>query len=468
MRKALIYTDGSANNNSGDTGYGVHIVILDEDVKPKNVFTKYGLTDMGYLLKPEIKKDKELNEVGLYRVYEIYGYNKESTTNNQAELDAIKQAYKAIVILNEKDDLEVEEVTILADSTYCLNFINKMLKETFFIEDVKANVDEVDALYKDFLYAKQHFSLKIGKVPAHSENLGNDRADLLANMGRQRYLAHDEQAEYLLDGGIDFWKLPVLDVDIFHFKQLIRFYPDDADNNVYYGLNYKSESDIGKKVNDVVYTVLELPQPDQLVQDIITKVRETLKDFYVPYILNMQNMTNKKNLFDYLKYGEHVVTIVYKPYVSVMTLTGVELAKELYPTGLSRKVMGNMDVIRNEVDTYVRDGPTKEQYIDITDLIYETSDKDKNIIKKEIINDKFKLSYKLEYAKLNIRLRYDLPPRNLLKKLESKEPKVVLAIRDAGPMYIYKTIVIANDGSLLYTNNYYSNRVIKKIRKGKK
>ena len=467
--EAICYTDGSArpNNSSGFSGYGVHIVILDPDKKPKNVFTKYGLTEQGYLLKSDIKKNKELKEYGIYKVYEIYGYKPTSFTNNQAELDAIKQAYKAITIFNEKDNLDIDKITILADSTYCLNFLNKMLKETFDIDDVKVNKDDVNDLYKAFNSIKDKFELAIGKVPAHSGNLGNDRADLLSNMGRLRNLAGDSKTEYIHEDANDFWKLPNIDMDVFYFKQLFRFYPDDSHSDIYYGLNYKDESDMGKKISYVTYTILKLPKPDPIVEVILTKIRETLKENYVPYIVNMQNLTNKKNLFNYLKYGEHIVIARNKPYLSLETLDGIELARVLYPTGLSNIVMDNMEKVKDDVITYVQNEPRQEEYIDITDLIYETNDKGKNVIKKDIINDKYILPYKLEHAKLKIKMKYDLPPRNLLRRLESKEPKVTLIVRDAGPVYEYKTMVTTADGSLIYTSNIYSNKIIKKIKKGK-
>lgn len=468
MREAIIYTDGSCRPNPGFSGYGIHIVITDDDIKPKNVFTKFGLTRKGYLLKSDIKKDKTLEEVGLHSVYEIYGYKKESLTNNQAELDAIKQAYKAIEIFNEKDSLDIEKVTILADSSYCLNFLNKMLKNTFDIDDVNANKEDVQALFDAYKKVKDKFELAIDKVPAHADNLGNERADLLSNMGRLRNLDGDAKSEYINEGGRDFWKLPSIDMDVFYFKQLFRFYPDHADSDIYYGLNYKDESEIGKKISNITYTILKLPKPDKIVEDIIIKVRDTLKNSYVPYVINLNNLVNKKNLFDYLMYGEHLVIVKNKPYLAIETLTGIELARVLYPTGLSNVVMTNMEQVKEDVTTFANNEITDETHIDITDLIYATNEKDKNVIKKEIVNDKYIVKYKLEHALLKIKLKYDLPPRNYLRKIEGRNPKVILVVRDEGVLYTYKTIVTTDDGSLIYSNNYYSNKIIKRKSKGKK
>jgi len=468
--EVLLYTDGSCvpNDGTGYSGYGIHMAIIDYEKKTKAIMTKYGLTPKGYFLRKEIKADKGLKEVGLHKVYEIYGYNPNSITNQQAELDAIIQAFKAIDVFNEKDSLGLAKITILSDSIYCLRHLKKMLDDEMDIETVNANRDKVEELFNLYKKIKDKFQIEIDKVPAHSGNLGNDRADLLSNMGRLRNMDNDKQTEYIYEGKEDFWKLPNIDIDLFHFKQLFRFYPDDLEKPIYYGINYKNESDIGKKISYVTYTILKLSKPEPLVTKILTKIRESLKDLYVPYIVNMSNLTNKKILFDYLKYGDHITVIDKKPYLTISTLDGKELARVLEPTGLSNVVMENMEYAKNTILTFLDKSNTLDKYIDITDTIYEINAKKKITIKKEIKDDKYIITYKLDDATIKLKMKYDLPPRNLLKKLATKNPKVILLLRDRGPLYEYKTITTTGNGDLIYTDNIYSNKAIKKQKKGAK
>jgi len=107
---------------------------------------------------------------------EIYGGEPE-TTNNRMEMTAVIEALKA---LKEPSDL-----TINSDSKYVLNGINEWLpnwKKRNWKTASRKPVKNVD-LWQALDALTQAHTIEWVWVKGHSGNLGNDRADELANMG---------------------------------------------------------------------------------------------------------------------------------------------------------------------------------------------------------------------------------------------------------------------------------------------
>ncbi len=107
---------------------------------------------------------------------EIYGGEPE-TTNNRMEMTAVIEALKA---LKEPSDL-----TINSDSKYVLNGINEWLpnwKKRNWKTASRKPVKNVD-LWQALDALTQAHTIEWVWVKGHSGNLGNERADELANMG---------------------------------------------------------------------------------------------------------------------------------------------------------------------------------------------------------------------------------------------------------------------------------------------
>ena len=470
---AFIYCDGSAGpSNPGPTGYGVHIVVASNIVKPKNVIGKYKLTPNGYMTMPEFKVRDDKTLLGLKNAIELYGYTDGSMTNNTAELDAVIQSIEFLKSIEESIGYKINNLEFRLDSTYVLNAVEKILYKDLNINDVVANKDRVGLLKDKLNSIKDDYGINFGKVKAHTDDLGNNRADLLANMGRMLRFRKNRSNYNIYIDGIDFWKDPVVDADLYHYKQLFSFYPDvvSADRS-YFGLNYKEESEFGKKMSYISYTVMKVNEVNEVIFNTIKTVRDTLGEYYVPYVVRLKELLNKNILRDYLRYKEDFLVIENKKHLVVKTLTGIEVARELYPPALSAIIMDKFLVLETELLTYLKDDDKlgNVTYKDITDMIFETDAKGNNVIKKDIKNDKYTIAYNDENGiKINLLMKFDLPPRNTLKRLEKKEPKVILVITDIGGMVEYKTIITLSNGDAIMTNNSYSNKVLKRKRKNKK
>ena len=138
MEKIVIYTDGGCRGNPGTGGWGVWLRYKAHDKKLKGA---------------------ELN-----------------TTNNKMELTASIRALQAL----KSSDITVDLYT---DSKYVIQGINEWI-EAWKAKDWKtANkkpVKNVD-LWKQLDTLNQKFSVNCHWVKGHSDDPGNDMADLLAN-----------------------------------------------------------------------------------------------------------------------------------------------------------------------------------------------------------------------------------------------------------------------------------------------
>jgi len=138
MEKIVIYTDGGCRGNPGIGGWGVWLHYKDHDKKLKG---------------------SELN-----------------TTNNKMELTASIRALQTL----KSNDITVDLYT---DSKYVIQGINEWIdawKAKDWKTAKKKPVKNVD-LWKQLDTLNQKFSVNWHWVKGHSDDAGNDMADLLAN-----------------------------------------------------------------------------------------------------------------------------------------------------------------------------------------------------------------------------------------------------------------------------------------------
>jgi len=168
-KKITIWSDGSSLGNPGPGGYGAVIVLS--------------------------RKNK---------VLEIGGYERE-TTNNRMELTAAIEALLAV-----QD--ETDPVVINTDSAYVLNGITTWVygwQKNNWITSQKEPVLNKDLWMRLVLLAEERkvkSELLWQKVKGHSDNLGNERADIIATSFSDMNpveLFHGTIAEYEVHAGGD-------------------------------------------------------------------------------------------------------------------------------------------------------------------------------------------------------------------------------------------------------------------------
>lgn len=145
-------TDGSCSHNPGPGGYAV--------IELENKYNKKYIT--------------------------YYKYQPcDNTTNNREELKAIIHVFENFY--NSNDD-----ISILSDSAYCVNMLNKWIWNWAGNDwknskgHIVENIDLVKIAYNYLTKYKNKFT--IIKVPGHKGQLGNELADAIASANKQKYI----------------------------------------------------------------------------------------------------------------------------------------------------------------------------------------------------------------------------------------------------------------------------------------
>lgn len=486
----VIYTDGGARPNPGNAGFGVHAYVGIHGGKAVGVQGKYLATNKGYMKKTDfgtpkldnrVFKDlnlyprlsKKLEPLELGPVFDFYGYRADSDTNNMAELDGAIYALQYIerIVNSIPDDIHITNVVMLLDSTYTILFIKKILSDNLNLSNVNTNVNHVKRLKVEIDKVSTKYVIQCGKVPAHEDNLGNNRADMLATMAVHAKELADmgDNTEYIkLETG--YWKDSKIDTSLFYAKQLFNFYPDrGVDSSIYYGINYKELSDMGKKISNVTYTIIKLDEPNNLINSVVKIIRDKLGNNFFPYVIMLNNLMNRKVLRDLLRYKDNYLIVDEKRTLTVTTASGLVVAEVLSPQALSSLVMFKFLDLHTKLDNNldnIKQANTRK--LEITNHIYTTNIKGKVILKPEIKNDTYiiKVPYKhnVDYRAFTIRVKpkLDLPSRNTLNKYASLEPKVMLVLSWSGNILTYSTYITLKDGSVIMSENIYANKAIMK------
>jgi len=469
MSVIVAYTDGACKSNPGPSGYGVHMYKTSDEIKPKQVLGKFKTTGIGYLKKDKVKSFK-LKEVGVDKVIDIYGYKEDSNTNNRAELDAIIEALRFILNYIAVDDTfsDVNKIVINSDSQYSLQLIEKLRDDVYSIDDINANKDkakELDKLIK--LITEKDIELDFRKVDGHSGDLGNDRADLLANLGVRRNINKDDNEKVIIKDFKDYWSDKFYRPTIFDSRYIFGYTVENENYIFRYGINYSDETEIGKKDNEISYVVYNVPETDlKFIKDIEREINKLTDMTVIPYVIELRNVLGKEVLRNLMFYGRDYLVLENKIKKKVYTLDDKLLATEVYPPSLSIKAQENFDYLTNLTKEFLEDKMDKRWKVkDITDNYYEINEKGKTVLKKDI-KDKSGIKLKFDDYSLSVITGLDTPKRNTLKRLETLNPKVYL-LRLENPTYVeYLTIVTYEMDNKLYsvlTSNLYANKIIKKV-----
>jgi ribonuclease HI len=153
--KIIIFTDGSCLGNPGKGGWGAILTYKDN-------------------------------------VKEIWG-GEQKTTNNRQELTAVIKALECI-----KKPFNIE---INSDSRYVIDgvtkFLSNWIKNNWKTANKKSDVKNID-LWQKLVIAIQIHTIEWNWVKGHAGNIGNEKADKLANKGAAsltQYSKVDEQFE---------------------------------------------------------------------------------------------------------------------------------------------------------------------------------------------------------------------------------------------------------------------------------
>jgi len=513
---AVIYTDGSAApTNPGPAGAGIHGYIFDWNQKEsKTEFkpSKYLTLNTGYkdnesainyletadayrqMIKKIINEKKELSKKQKFTtqfqsfnvnpLFYIEGFTTmKHATNNVAELSGI---IEVLEYLNANHE-DVKYITIYTDSNYAIVIVRGIIGGLLggYKYSPNANKDVVEELTRAVnKIVSSGVKLDMRWVKGHSNNLGNIKADLLADIGREyttsgfavnikTYTPKDYYS------GVKINSIVLDNIDkIVNASVLDRL---DRDKSITYGIKQKDLNSNGKFVTPSSYVVTGTNLKDNSDLDNI------INDLNKIPTTNDKEYSWKTKHNDWTKHKFEQATEEGTIIINIKDITSNEVSPYIEKHGIDKvcsyknnryRFFGEADITLAKIsndklrfkmiyDLYsmYNDlfGPEDRnklkdiEVLDITDFILERLDKnDKD--KKSIYKHQEEVKYENKNILMMIRFGINLPDKNVIKKLKGKLDKIELyLLKDK--FYIMLTL---KDKDFILYNNPVSTYMVKK------
>jgi len=501
----VLYTDGSCIPNPGIGGWGFHGYTYKNETPSKPLSgLDYYVTDKGYVEKSimdSYKKGenpyKDLDEDNLKEgTVSVLDENLDGniitpinfvdhfgpapknqhglSTNNAGELKAFARALNFIV----KND--INNALIYADSEYVVEGYKKYL-DLWYKNNWK-NRSGIDVKNKDIW--KEVYELKEeckGKkirlkwLPGHSIFLGNQLADLNANLGR---ILSNEGVDSIIESSIEAKS---------YFKQLEDDkHPLMCHQKLFFNTNSPRipgiyfmgaiDTDIGllgKKLSDTSYSYINLNKPVESIESLIQRHKKVMKDCENTVVAHL-NTFFKPELYKSFSYFGSFVLDKFKHNDNHLSYANKHLITEIVdPPKKSLDAVLAMNNIAKWAEDWISGRDDRFTVTEITDYLFEQVSVMKK--KKEVTITKLKDEIKQNTAGIDIYANYvdgenkkhqskttltfgiDILDRNGLKKIESLNPKIyLLTWSESGGLYRYFTIIKTDTGYGAYCG-YYSN-----------
>ena len=484
MNTMIIYTDGSFRPNCEGTyvgfwGSGVHGYIFTTDESIKTITdkpTKYVITDIGYIRNEEMAKYKDkVKEVKpLYYLDACYSFLNKGTVNT-GELSAVIEVLKDIIAEHEK--LNIDKITIHTDSMYVVFECNKILNNTKTIEEKdkpnKEYLEEVRTLFQKLL--ELGITIDIQKVAGHSNNLGNDLADMLAfharlqssNRNIFRMFNIFEVTSKSKYWGFNLDRHPLLEYKQLFFTNSLRGTNDDIFYSI---LDYKTDKDPGSKTHDACFGLVRLNHTQDVIESAISAYHKACNHMSIISTLDLNTLYSRLNSFYYHILGPSIYHFIYGKY-TLNNLNKEPIVYTIHPPGLATQALERtqyLHYLMSEFKTREIKPTVLRKFIDITEYVYDVKEDKKGNKKYTTI-----IPQSAEYIEVNVDamnnetvpvfiiLGKDTLSRNQFKHLEKDNPRVYLITETKSPdMMTYYTLVETETGDLGVFCNFYSGRVL--------
>ena len=436
-KKVVLFCDGSCRPNPGYAGFGILGYVFKDSEKPKNHKHPHHATL--YFTPTGIQKEKSESPIEVIDIIEvIQGLSNNQSTNNEAELNAIVTGLQLV-----KNIEDIGEVTIFTDSNYIVTAFNENL------EKWKANnwkridgkpiihlpewsiIDDINELFK-----QQDIKLNINWIKGHSDNYGNNIADIYSvigsNAAKQLMSGKNEVILNQVISYADYKKSYNSKDFIFYFRDM--YFSSDKLDDVNYCFISTSDDPalLGKRNNSSIFV-----SNVGYVPSVISKIKEFYRSIQRNYITTCCIKINKLENKDIYRLTEFINSdfLLIKSASSqnkAYYLVG-DNTPFLYENTVSFPFIVNASAMFNRM-TYI-DSVIDEQMpniykYDVTDIFMDKennklklTNKDKNIDLSEMIKNDIELK-----QSLIIKLGYDIPNFLALKNIEEEIEKIFMVI----------------------------------------
>ena len=515
LKGIVLYCDGGNHGkNPGMIGYGIHGYTYQTCQDIVNYNDEYKYTQIGYVKLGEKETDEDIHDVSVMkktddkyqnvingsmkvRVEPVKIFNKYSKvgihdSNIGAELRAFRDSLD--IIKKETTDEDIAVAHVYSDCKNVVSGFNDYLPQwsTNGFRKKDGNKVQYEDIWQDIhdqlSYIKsKDTEVKLHWIKGHDGHPGNEQADYLAtiaaSIGRKIGLGVIE------DDSIQDYDLSQVDskASIHPFLMTERFYfnPSRIEHHLkkikngkpvqyYLGeLGSKVEDTfVGKEISDAALAVCSLQQSDVVLDRIMLEQARYLEDNDANtdcIVAGMLDHIAKSKVYpDLLANKDVLLKSPGYTRAEIKSLYGDQITLILDPPFLAMRTLSSFTLLEEMANYYLQDKFPGE-IVDITELLYEESNKGKVQFKKAIGTDVKSIKAKINIGEIEktvtLTFGIDLLERNVYKKLEKDIDKVVLlnwSEEDSLFMnYAVMTILKNHDWCIYqatYSSTYYKKR----------
>lgn len=534
--KFVVYTDGSYKDDvCGYSLFGYLYKENDIDKKQKNLPKDMLITTSGFLTQELINQSK--TEYGNSR-YEMY-----SKSPSVLPLAYVSAVDTAITIKNEVPN-EKDRCDIVVNSAYAEAHTMLLLLQTITniknahnieIDDILIKTDSQMLIYvleaikrgdsvekyayytvykplKDFIdnFIKDGNNFNFLHIKGHTNNIGNEIVDKLANFAREervkKLMFPEKYDDFKKTSRFDFFKLDDNKTDTFWttnnipdglFGTDIFFITEESrDDRILYSFKYPKKKEAGEKDGTALIGIFMDKNKDDFISEVIKSELEYL-DREKPYDtkLNSIGVLNNINLLElndpyanlFRKLGYTCLNRYANGDVYIQSLNKYMISRIVRPGILGVTLIESLEFQKDILTTYFKNedkygeeetlfkqypGNVECKIKDITNSFFDTKTSKKTKLVMPIVKDitEFSFSVNIEGKETLFTCvsGTDIPPRNFIKKLEKLDNVKVKLVywKDSPLAYSYAYIFDGynEDGrvSSLWYNKYSSTVYIKK------
>ena len=518
---AVIYTDGGARpTNPGYMGWGAHGYIFSVIAPTKGSgHPTQSLTDIGYVPKSLSDKPKKAGEddeedddvkaqepkagpsieyppnhpVTILKYLDFCGSSQTQETNNVAELLGFKNSMRYLL----ENFPALKTILVHADSQYVVRGVNEWhpiwisnrwtKRDGRPVENKDIWIETIEVLKA---LESKGICLTVKWVKGHGDDAGNIIADELASLGTTLSANSVFIQEYETSEAQGYWKTtverhPLLDKSRMYFNSCAEM---NHAGEYYFGYHGADDEDLGTPRPDTGFSIVLLKEPDLMLEMVRNHQISVADGFNSVIIARLDRIYNPRI---YKLLSEYGANALYMPDKAILSLEAPDKSKvtvECRPARKSLEAVEVIGVISDILGTYQenrQEGGVKNtdrfMFIDITDQIFfqeKIEKKGKPVrfetkLKPDFTSAKKILEIKKEIpcgiatdqtveATFSLVLDQDMPSRNSMRKLESMQPRVILAVDHSLPERAnYFTIVDCQDAVGIWTS-YWSNFIFHK------
>lgn len=469
----VLYTDGSFRQNLA--GWGVHGYTYHDKPMSSKAATKQQPTAEGY-------KDVPLDETcTVIEFYDAFGKVDGRATNNTAELTAAIEGFKIAF------ESGAQRLVMRPDSEYVIKGLTQWVKK--WIRDNWLKTDgtprENKELWLTLLDHKQRwedrgYKLKIEWVKGHSNDIGNDKADVNAVRGGGAESSKPVQVKLEGEKVTKLKKKPVSPL-LLETRMVFGINSGLVPDTTYYTYNLgrmhnagfkprdtakdklaKADLLFGRRIAEATFGVYIAKEPDEYLEE-LKKLHTDALGTEIPElgIINLANACRAK-------YRQAIETMGISgllKYDDIYALATPEMgliSKTLNPPRMANEAVFEFNNMERRLKEYIEGKlGSSVDTIDITSEFYETIEGKKTVtqLKKTITQNTSHLDIPIKYKgqKVNIKLclAIDIPSRNQLARIACTGVKVELMVIPLGPCaYSYLTVFTAEDGHAIFGSPY--------------